>query len=153
MNLNRLHCPITKSLQYVGDKWILLILREAFFGFTRFDQFQENLNISKSVLSNKLTKMLADGLLIKHSYKEGSNRKRFEYQLTKKGKGLSKVMIGLLEWGNDYVVQKGEKTIKVVEKNSGKASKIKLLNEGGEKIDWDSIYLTTAIKRHSSEKP
>ncbi len=136
-----------RSIAEIGDKWILLILRESFFGFKRFDDFQKNLGVSRSVLSNKLSKMVALNLLEKTSYQNENDRVRYEYKLTKKGKDLNKVVISLLEWGNEHVVKAGEVTVKIVEKETCEDVKIDLLSEKGETVKWRDVKIEASEGR------
>ena len=100
---NRNICPITGSMAALGDSWSLLIVRECFLGFRRFDEFQRNLSMSKSVLTRKLKALINNDILFTRSYQNLGQRARKEYLLTDKGKELYKVIIALLEWGNQYL--------------------------------------------------
>ena len=128
------NCPISKSIAEIGNKWVLLLLREAFMGTRRFDEFQEHLGISKSVLSNKLKMMLNKNLLTKVDYKERNNRTRSEYQLTNKGKDLLEVVMSLLNWGNKYLVETNEETIFLVDNIEKKPVSLSYVNAKGEII-------------------
>lgn len=139
--LDRKECPVMRSVAEIGDKWILLILRENFFGFKRFDDYQKNLKVSRSVLSSKLSKMVELNLLEKTSYQNENDRTRYEYRLTKKGRDLFKVVISLLEWGNEHVVKEGEVTVKIVEKESSEDVKINLVTEKGERVRWRDVQI------------
>ncbi|MEM6807326.1 MAG: helix-turn-helix domain-containing protein [Bacteroidota bacterium] len=141
-DLDRGLCPIVSAIGEIGDKWILLILRESFIGARRFDEFQANLNVSKSVLSNKLNKMLELSLLQKVSYKNPGERTRFEYRLTRKGKDLGKVVISLLNWGNTYLVEEGQETIVIADTQEQKPVSLEMVNSKGEKLR----FRDTAIK-------
>ena len=89
---NRMNCPIQLSSPILGDKWILLILRELFLGNTKFDEFEKKLAISKSVLTVKLNLLVAYRLIIKTEYKEDKKRTRSKYQLSKIGSELMFIM-------------------------------------------------------------
>ncbi|MDW3652062.1 MAG: helix-turn-helix domain-containing protein [Bacteroidia bacterium] len=133
-DLDRDLCPIVSAIGEIGDKWILLILRESFIGARRFDEFQENLKVSKSVLSNKLNKMLELELLQKVSYKNPNERTRYEYHLTRKGKDLGKVIISLLNWGNTYLVARGHETIVIADREELEPVGLELVNSKGDKL-------------------
>ena len=134
--LSRDQCPVMKTISTVGDRWILLILRECFLGFKKFDDFQENLGVSKSVLSRKLNSMMDKGLLYKKQYRDEGSRSHFEYRLTGMGWDLIKVVIALMEWGNEHLVDKGETTLDIVERGTHHATALQLINEQGERTDW-----------------
>ena len=133
-DLDRDLCPIVSAISEIGDKWILLILRESFIGARRFDEFQENLQVSKSVLSNKLNKMLDLELLQKVSYKNPGERTRHEYRLTRKGKDLGKVIISLLNWGNTYLLEEGKETIVITDTADYQPVGLELVNSKGDKL-------------------
>ncbi|MEL6251492.1 MAG: helix-turn-helix domain-containing protein [Bacteroidota bacterium] len=140
--MDRNLCPIVSAISEIGDKWILLILRESFIGARRFDEFQENLQVSKSVLSNKLNKMLELELLQKVSYKNPGERTRHEYRLTRKGKDLGKVIISLLNWGNTYLLEEGRETIVITDTEDFEPVGLELVNSKGDKLKLRN----TAIK-------
>ncbi|WFF41687.1 transcriptional regulator [Salinicola endophyticus] len=94
-------CPIARALACVGDSWTLLILRDAFQGATRFDQFQRGLGIASNMLTRRLERMVDNGLLEKHRYQ--TRPPRFEYRLTDKGRGLAPVLLTLYAWGEHHL--------------------------------------------------
>ena len=91
-------CPLSATLGLVGEWWTLLILHDAFDGYTRFDQFQENLGISSSLLTSRLKRLVAGGLLERRQYQ--TNPPRYEYVLTDLGRSLRPVIVVLAAWGN-----------------------------------------------------
>ena len=91
-------CPLSATLGLVGEWWTLLILHDAFDGYTRFDQFQANLGISSSLLTSRLKRLVASGLLERRQYQ--SNPRRYEYILTELGQSLRPVIVVLAAWGN-----------------------------------------------------
>ena len=135
-----------KTISTVGDKWILLILRECFLGFKKFDDFHENLGISTSVLSRKLNTMIERGLLYKKQYRDEGSRGQFEYRLTGMGWDLIKVVIALMEWGNEHLVENGETTLDIVERGTNYDTMLQLINEQGERTDWYELKLQVIEK-------
>ncbi|NJQ01853.1 winged helix-turn-helix transcriptional regulator [Streptomyces zingiberis] len=91
-------CPLSTTVQHVGEWWTLLILHDAFDGYTRFDQFQQSLGISTSMLTARLKTLVADGLLERRPYQ--ANPVRHEYVLTERGRSLRPVIVALAAWGN-----------------------------------------------------
>jgi DNA-binding HxlR family transcriptional regulator len=118
-DLNQEPCPIARSLSIVGDRWTLLILRDCFLGVRRFEGFQTNLNISRTILGDRLSDLVNNGLLIRAPYQD--KPVRFEYVLTAKGKSLSSVMLMLADWGNHYGVGDGVQLIAHQHKACGHA--------------------------------
>jgi DNA-binding HxlR family transcriptional regulator len=93
-------CHLAKAIEAVGDRWTLLILRGALFGVRRFDDFQKELAIPRTVLSGRLAKLVENGVLEKKSYKEDGKRARPEYVLTEAGEALRPVFMALTQWGD-----------------------------------------------------
>ena len=91
-------CPLSTTVAHVGEWWTLLILHDAFDGYTHFDQFQANLGISSSMLTARLKALVADGLLERRPYQ--TNPTRHEYVLTDLGRSLRPVIVALAAWGN-----------------------------------------------------
>jgi DNA-binding HxlR family transcriptional regulator len=94
-------CPIARSLDVVGDPWVLLVLRESFRGVTRFEQFRSALGIADNVLSRRLRQMVEAGLLRRSPYHAG-NRVQHEYVLTDAGSDLLPVLHALGRWGEEH---------------------------------------------------
>ena len=92
-----MHCSIAQSLEVVGEWWTLLILRDAFLGVRRFDDFVERLGISRNILTNRLDTLVATGILERRPYDEA--RGRYDYLLTDKGRALWPVMTALASMG------------------------------------------------------
>jgi DNA-binding HxlR family transcriptional regulator len=96
------NCSVARALAAIGDKWTLLLLRDAFLGVRRFDEFHHRLGAPRQVLSDRLGKLVEDGLLYRVPYKEPGQRPRQEYRLTGAGFDLYPVLVALLEWGDKY---------------------------------------------------
>lgn len=96
------NCSIQATLEVIGEKWTLLVLREAFNGVRRFDQIRDHVGVSDPVLSDRIRKLVAAGVLEPSPYREPGRRTRNEYHLTEKGLDLYPAMIALLKWGDRY---------------------------------------------------
>jgi DNA-binding HxlR family transcriptional regulator len=94
---------VANALEVVGERWSLLALREVFFGNTRFDQIAANTGASRDVLTVRLKKLVAAGVLEKHQYSD--HPPRHEYHLTDAGRALHNVLLMFKEWGDTYVTQ------------------------------------------------
>ena len=94
-------CSIARALEVVGDRWTLLIIRDVILGHTRFDQLSDSLGVASNVLTDRLNRLTAEGLLERVPYNE--RPERFEYRLTKKGRELGLVLIALMQWGDRYL--------------------------------------------------
>src|SRR5260370_2853788 len=97
-------CTIGAALAMVGEKWTFLVLREAFNGVRRFDDIRRRTRAPRQILSDRLARLVAEGLLRKVPYREAGQRARSEYRLTEKGLPLYPLIIALLELGNPYAV-------------------------------------------------
>ena len=96
------NCSVTRTLEVIGEKWTLLVLREAFFGVRRFDDFQRIIGCARNVLSARLATLVDQGILRREPYREPGSRRRYEYRLTGKGRELFPVLIALMQWGDRW---------------------------------------------------
>lgn len=92
---------VAGTVALIGDRWTLLILREAFYGVRRFGEMQRNLDVAKTVLSSRLKQLTAEGLLERVAYRQ--DPVWFEYRLTSKGLDLWPVVVALLQWGDQHL--------------------------------------------------
>lgn len=104
-DIDKQACSVARSLSVVGERWTMLIIRDAFLGTRRFDQFQSNLGITRHRLSERLGKLVEHGVLVKVPYQQ--RPLRYEYRLTRKGLGLYPVLMSLARWGDEWM-DKGE---------------------------------------------
>ncbi len=104
-----LQCPIARSLERVGEWWSILILRDAFLGATRFEQFQKNLDIAPNMLTRRLAALVEAGLLERRRYCE--HPPRDEYLLTERGRDFRPVLWALLTWGNRHFAPEGPSVV------------------------------------------
>jgi DNA-binding HxlR family transcriptional regulator len=100
-----MHCSIAQCLEVVGEWWSLLILRDAFLGVTRFDDFQQRLGISRNVLNQRLARLVETGVLVRVPYSH--HPPRFDYRLTDKGLDLWPVVTTMRQWGDKHAAPDG----------------------------------------------
>ena len=93
-------CSVARTLEVVGEWWSLLVLRDAFKGVRRFDDFQRSLGIARNILADRLQKLVEQGVLERRMYQE--RPERFEYRLTDKGRDLYPVIVALMHWGDRW---------------------------------------------------
>jgi DNA-binding HxlR family transcriptional regulator len=98
------NCSIARALEVVGERWTLLIVRDAFLGLRRFEQFQKSLGIARNVLTDRLNRLVDEGILERVRYNE--RPERYEYRLTRKGRELNLALAGLRQWGDKYLSEK-----------------------------------------------
>jgi DNA-binding HxlR family transcriptional regulator len=113
---DKMPCPIARSLERVGEWWSILILRDAFKGVSRFDQFQKSLGIAPNMLTRRLNTLVDSGLLERRLYSE--KPPRHEYVLTDRGRDFRPVLWALVAWGNKHFPPEGQ-TVAVVDAATG----------------------------------
>ena len=96
-------CGLARALALIGDRWTLLILREAFYGVRRFEEMRADIGAPRTVLSERLASLVESGLMEREPYQERGQRTRFEYRLTAKGADLLPALIALMQWGDRHL--------------------------------------------------
>ena len=94
-------CSVARTLEVVGERWTFLILRDAFLGVRRFDDFQRSLGIARNVLNTRLQRLVAAGLLERRRYQE--RPERYEYRLTEMGLDLWPGLVAMMQWGDRWL--------------------------------------------------
>jgi DNA-binding HxlR family transcriptional regulator len=118
-SFDTMQCPIARSLERVGEWWSILILRDAFQGLTRFDQFQKSLDIAPNMLTRRLKALVDSGLLERRRYSERPPRD--EYVLTQRGRDFRPVLWALVAWGNKHFSPEGASVL-VVDSATGETA-------------------------------
>ncbi|MEU1202358.1 helix-turn-helix domain-containing protein [Streptomyces sp. NPDC005813] len=135
-------CPLSTTAQHVGEWWTLLILHDAFDGYTRFDQFQQSLNISTSMLTARLKTLVADGLLERRPYQ--TNPLRHEYVLTERGRSLRPVIVALAAWGNQNLTPEQRSMILVDAETGEEVEPVVIDAHTGRRLDDSEAFVFTA---------
>jgi DNA-binding HxlR family transcriptional regulator len=107
-------CSIANTLELVGERWTLLVIREVFTGHRRFGQMQKSLGVARNVLTTRLQRLVDEGILERRPYSE--RPERYEYFLTEKGLDLWPLMISLMHWGDKHMPSPGGRPMIVVHK-------------------------------------
>jgi DNA-binding HxlR family transcriptional regulator len=94
-------CSVARTLSVIGDRWTILVLREAFMRTRRFEEFQRNTCAPRPILAERLRQLVDNDVLERHPY--GNHPDRYEYRLTDKGRDLYPVLVGLLTWGDRWM--------------------------------------------------
>ena len=124
-NLAAMQCPIARGLDRVGEWWSILILRDAFHGLTRFDEFRRSLGIATNMLARRLQWLVEAGVLERRRYQE--NPPRDEYVLTDRGRDFREVLLALLAWGNRHLAPEGPSVV-VVDRETGAVADLVLVD-------------------------
>ena len=111
------NCSVARTLDAIGDRWTLLVLREAFYGVRRFEQMQRNLGIARNILAARLQNLVGHGILERRRYQE--RPERFEYRLTRKGLDLYPPLVTLMQWGDAYMADEAGPAVRLVHKTCG----------------------------------
>lgn len=112
-----MNCSIAQTLEVVGEWWTLLILRDAFLGVSRFDDFVSRLGVARNVLTSRLETLVDAGILDRVPYDEG--RQRYDYVLTGKGRALWPVMTALRQWGDAWITGLGNEPVLLEHRSCG----------------------------------
>jgi DNA-binding HxlR family transcriptional regulator len=131
------HCSVAQCLEVVGDWWSLLIVRDAFLGVRRFDDFQERLGISRNTLNQRLTHLVDHDVLDRVPYQD--HPPRSEYRLTEKGRDLWHVLTAMRQWGDRWAAPDGP-PLAVRHRTCGKLTEaVTVCSECGEPVDLHSV--------------
>ena len=118
-------CSVARALSVFGDRWTMLILRNAFMGIRRFDDFQRSLGLTRHVLSERLKRLVEHGILAKVPYV--ARQERFEYQLTEKGVELYPVMLSMVQWADKWMDMGLGKPVEFIHKSCAKPLNTKMV--------------------------
>ena len=102
-SFQKMHCPIARSLERVGEWWSMLILRDALHGYTRFEEFRESLGVAPNILTTRLAKLVDSGFLERRQYND--KPPRFEYVPTARGRDFRPVLLSLMAFGNRHFAE------------------------------------------------
>lgn len=134
------HCPMARTLDVVGARSAFLILREAFYGSTRFEQFVTQTGISEPVAAARLRELTAEGLLEKVPYREPGLRTRHEYRLTEKGADLLPVLAAMMAWGDRWLFPDRAR-VQLTHAGCGEEIGVVLECDAGHRVGPDELQL------------
>jgi DNA-binding HxlR family transcriptional regulator len=129
---DEVYCSVARSLQVLGDRWTLLVLREALVGRTRFSEFQSALGIAPDVLTQRLATLTEAGILEKRPYREAKSRARFGYYLTEAGKEVKIIVGALQQWGDTHRPHPDGPPARRVNVQSGRSLRVAFVDDRGE---------------------
>ena len=111
-----MNCSLAQTLDVIGERWTVLILRDAFFGTTRFDDFRKRLGVARNILADRLRHLVEEGVLAK----SGGGSRRTEYRLTEKGLDLFPILLAIAHWGDKHKPNPRGARMIFVDRRSGK---------------------------------
>ncbi|SKA89864.1 transcriptional regulator, HxlR family [Agreia bicolorata] len=133
-------CSIARTMQVLGEKWTVLIVRSAFQGDSRFSEFRDRLGVPTDVLSARLTTLVDAGIFERRSYKEAGSRERSSYHLTEAGSELKKVLAALSEWGTAHRASEFGPSALYVDQNSDEVS-VEFVSASGVTLDCVDVTM------------
>jgi DNA-binding HxlR family transcriptional regulator len=116
--IGEMTCSVARALSVVGDRWTLLVLRDAFLGVRRFEDFQRDLGTTRHRLSDRLRTLVRHGIFERVRYQE--RPARFEYRLTEKGRDLYPIIVSLTRWGDRWMAGKAGPPIELIHRGCGR---------------------------------
>ena len=131
MDYDSANCAIGAAVGIMGERPTFLVLREAFNGVRRFDDMQRRTGMPRQVLSDRLTRLVTEGLLRKVPYQESGQRSRDEYRLTTKGLDLYPVLVALMQWGDRYETGPGGPPVLLRHRDCGEPVQLQLACRAG----------------------
>jgi DNA-binding HxlR family transcriptional regulator len=129
------NCAIGSAVEIIGERPTFLLLREAFNGVRRFDDMQRRTGMPRQVLSDRLARLVTEGLLRKVPYRESGQRRRDEYRLTAKGLDLYPVLVALMEWGDRHAVGPAGPQVLLRHRDCGEPVQVQLSCRAGHVLD------------------
>lgn len=115
-------CSVARALDIIGEWWTLMILRDIFYGVTRFEALFQQLGISRKVLTQRLTRLTDEGILRKSQYQ--AHPPRYEYRLTRKGQDLLPVLLAIMRWGDRWLTEDGKSVpVQFIHQDCGEVTK------------------------------
>ncbi|MFE5085011.1 winged helix-turn-helix transcriptional regulator [Streptomyces mirabilis] len=127
-------CSIARTLEVVGEKWTILILREVWYGSSRFSDFERVLGCPRNLLAARLRMLVEEGILVTETYKEPGWRSRPKYVITPKGMDLVPAVVGLLQWGGRYRADPEGPAVLARHRGCGAQVGVQIRCEGGHSV-------------------
>jgi DNA-binding HxlR family transcriptional regulator len=145
-----MQCPVARTLEHVGEWWSILILRDAMYGSTKFDEFREGLGISPTILSRRLKQLVSSGFLERKI--DSGPPLRVDYVLTAIGRAFEPVLLYLHAFGNQHFSPEGEAAV-VVHRETGKPADLKIVDrKTGQEVTWPKYVVAPGPVAHERMK-
>ncbi|ASV55467.1 MULTISPECIES: winged helix-turn-helix transcriptional regulator [Lelliottia] len=136
-------CPVARTVDLLGDRWMLMIVRDAFDGISRFSDFQKNLGVAKNVLAARLKTLVEAGIFSLIPASEGGAYKA--YQLTEKGKSLLPLIVSLRQWGEENLFAEGEARSQLVDSEGQPVAKLIITAQDGTALKPEQLRRISTI--------
>ena len=146
MSLVKAACPVARSVDVIGDRWSMLIIRDAMLGKRRFGEFQKSLGIAKNILAERLRALIENGIFRLVPAADGGARQ--DYVLTNKGQDIFPIMVALRQWAENHAFRPGEETNIMVDRQTGRRiSKLELHAADGRLLGIGDTRIEPAVAR------
>ena len=142
-------CTIARALDVIPTRSAFLILREAFYGTTRFDDFAQRVGISEPVTAARLKELVENGLLEREDYREPGQRTRQRYRLTEMGADLFPALVALMKWGDRWLDERGG-PVKLRHRDCGEEVAVELRCSAGHEVTLDELDLSPRRRSRGS---
>lgn len=140
-SVKEMNCSVAQFAEILGDKWALLIVRNAFVGVNTFSEFERRLGIAKNVLTERLTHLVDNDILIRRQTRPGVER--FTYELTPKGKALFPIGAAIMQWGDKWVFGAEGEPVRIVDKaRSAPVQSVQVFSRDGHMLELDDVEFT-----------
>lgn len=151
-NIHQQQCSVARSLSEIGDRWTMLLVRDAIMGARRFEEYLERSGASRNIVADRLSRLCEAGILESRRYQEKPDR--FEYRLTDKGKDLYPVLMSLLAWGDKWLADGHGEPLTLVHKHCGAQTQGQLCCLAcGEPLEYGSTHARLRDPEHPYWKP
>ena len=132
-------CSVTRSLSILGERWTLLIIKEALDGVTRFENFRQTFGVAPDVLAERLNMLVEYGIMTREAYQEPGRRTRYSYHLTPAGQDLHVIIGGLQQWGDAHVPWPKGPTIRRQSRKTEKPVHVAFVDDRGREVQTDLV--------------
>ena len=144
-------CAIDRTMQMVGNRTAMLLLRETFYGASRFDHLVKRVGVTEAVASQRLRELVDIGVLAKEPYREPGQRTRYEYVLTESGHALLPTLLAMLDWGETYHPYGHRRPTRAVHAECGETVRPMLRCEAGHDVAEEDVVITTYPRTKSTQ--
>ncbi len=142
-------CSVGRAMEVIGTRSALLLMREAYYGTTRFADFAQRVGITEAVAAGRLKELVDEGLLVQRPYREPGQRTRNEYVLTDRGRDLLPVVIALMEWGDRHLAGPKGAPVELSHRDCGEPVRVHLACDAGHDVDLEQIAVRAGAGRAS----
>jgi len=143
-------CSVARSLSVLGERWTLLVVREALSGTTRFETFRENLGLAANVLSDRLATLVDQGVMTREEYQEAGRRTRYEYHLTETGRDLHVVVGALQQWGDVHLPRPEGPSVVRRSARSSATVRVAFVDEAGREVPQADVIIVDTASSNSA---